>query len=89
MADDTDQVDQFTCIALQSFTISITLLGFIIHLGLGVFYYFATGTFPVKERILNRIEQLRESRQSRLDHHHHPLTAENHQQQAPLAAADN
>lgn len=63
---DSDSIDQFTCIGLQVFTITITLLGFIAHLGLGVFYYCTTGTFPVKETIIARIEELKETRAERV-----------------------
>ena len=71
-----DHIEQFSCIALQSFTIGITLLGFIAHMGLGVFYYLTTGTFPIKENILARVDQLKKTREDRIHHRHHHFEEE-------------
>lgn len=43
-----------------SFSILIAICTFIGHFGLGLFYYYKTGTFPFRERVRSRIEELRE-----------------------------
>lgn len=39
----------------------VSVGAFIAHLLLGVFYWYKTGTFPLKERIKTNLEQLKHS----------------------------
>jgi hypothetical protein len=53
------------CLVTSSVCLFFTILSVCGHALLGVFYYFATGTTPAKEKILSQVSELKARRLSR------------------------